>query len=114
VSSPDELARRREADRIRKAKKRAEDRAARGAAADEVARAHGPSAPTSLASIHDVRQALEWALAQVAADTHNSPTNRARVAGMLAREASNLVQVHDLAQRVDELEKQLVDRPGAA
>lgn len=109
MTTPDDLARRREADRIRKAKKRAEIREQRAADANDRVRARevSASAPSSLASVHDIRQTLEWALAQVAADVHGSPTNRARVAGQLAREASNLVQVHDHAERLEAIEAAL-------
>lgn len=87
-------------------------RAARAAARAEkaaVSRAHaqGPSASASLASPDDVRSVLEWALAQVQSDVTNSPTSRARVAAQIAREASALLQVSDLTERLAAIEAYL-------
>ena len=100
--------RRRAADRERKRAKRTADRIAREASTASHAHAYGPSAsaddPIDLATIDGIRATLTYALEQVRSDRTNSPTNRARVAAQIAREASALLQVHQLADRVAALE----------
>jgi len=117
-ATDDAAARRRAADRERKRAARAAAREARGdAEAGSRACAHGPSAsepePIDLATIDGIRSTLAWALAQVQSDRTNSPTNRARVAAQIAREASALLQVHTLADRVAAIESAMTARQEA-
>ena len=117
TTDDDAAARRRAADRERKRAARAAAREARGdAEAGSRACAHGPSASASesesvdLATLDGIRSTLEWALLQVRSDRTNSPTNRARVAAQIAREASALLQVHTLAERVAAIESAMAAR----
>lgn len=116
TATEDAAARRRAADRERKRAARAAAREARGdAEAGSRGCAHGPSAsaaeePIDLATLDGIRSTLEWALSQVQSDRTNSPTNRARVAAQIAREASALLQVHTLADRVAAIESAMAAR----
>jgi hypothetical protein len=103
--SDDATALRRAADRERKRASRAAARIAREAEQPGRACAQGTSvSEIDLSTLDGIRAVLVYALEQVQSDRTNSPTNRARVAAQIAREASALLQVHTLADRVAALE----------